>query len=145
MTNWTKKKINNNICIWENSVIFFFASNEGVFDSVILWFAFEKICLKTLMRLVFVWVKESVCVWPRSKIRCSRLRKTHSHQCTRDREIAPLYLPDLFCLRTSCSVHCHWQTKKKSLVLSQFYNLLKIVYPTPTYNLFKAFVYLTSS
>lgn len=41
---------------------FFFASNEGVFDSVILWFAFEKICLKTLMRLVFVWVKESVCV-----------------------------------------------------------------------------------
>lgn len=108
-----QKKINNNICIWENSVIFFFASNEGVFDSVILWFAFEKICLKTLMRLVFVWVKESVCVWPRSKIRCSRLRKTHSHQCKRDREIAPLYLPDLFCLRTSCSVHCHWQTKKK--------------------------------
>lgn len=113
-----EQKKNNNICIWENSVIFFFASNEGVFDSVILWFAFEKICLKTLMRLVFVWVKESVCVCvcgqdPRLDAQDYGKRiRTSVHEI---REIAPLYLLDLFRLRPNCFVHCHWQRKKNHL------------------------------
>lgn len=143
MTNWTKKNKQQYMYMRKFSDFFFFQWRRLRFSNIVV--CLRKNLLKNFNEIGFC-VSERECVCgqdPRLDAQDYGKRiRTSVHEIEKSRHsIFPIY----FVYEQVALCTATGRRKKKSLVLSQFYNLLKIVYPTPTYNLFKAFVYLTSS